>query len=144
MPYIERVNEKCSGCLACELSCSFKHYGYFDRGKSRIRILHDEELSEIEIQQCIQCEERSCVGACPKGALSINDEYGHIVHDESLCIQCKKCFKACQYNGVFWDEERNYPLICDLCDGEPECVKPCKLHQALQIRTGENVEEEAK
>lgn len=144
MSYIIRTNEKCSGCLACELSCSFKHYGYFDRGKSRIRILHDEELSEIEIQQCVQCKERSCIEACSKGALSINGEFGYIVHNESTCIQCKKCFKGCQYSGIFWDDERNYPLICDLCKGDPECVKPCKLHDALRINKEENIKEGAR
>jgi Fe-S-cluster-containing hydrogenase component 2 len=132
LSYIERKEEKCSGCLGCELACSFAHFGYFDRGKSRIRILNDEEKSDITIQQCIQCEERSCVNACPVGALSINERLGYVQHDESICIQCQKCFKACKYHGVFWDEERNYPLICDLCEGDPQCVKPCELHGALQ------------
>ncbi len=133
MSFIERKEEKCSGCLGCELACSFAHFGYFDRGKSRIRILNDEELSNIEIHQCIQCEERFCVNACPVGALSINERLGYIQHDESICIQCQKCYKACEYHGVFWDEERNYPLICDLCEGDPQCVKPCELHGALKI-----------
>jgi len=144
MSYIKSIEENCSGCLGCELSCSLEHFGYFDRGKSRIRIIHDEEMSEIEIHQCIQCDERSCVHACPSGALTINEEYGYIMHNEEVCIQCKKCYKACKYNGVFWDEERNYPLICDLCEGDPECVKPCKLHNALQINDAGKVKEAAK
>jgi Fe-S-cluster-containing hydrogenase component 2 len=114
-----------------------KHFGYFDRSKSRIRIIQNEELSEIEIHQCIQCDERSCVEACPTGSLSIHPEYGHIVHAEGTCIQCRKCYKACRHHGVFWDEERNYPLICDLCGGEPECLKPCRLHQALRLNPQE-------
>ena len=141
MAYITRKNEMCSGCLGCELSCSFSHYGYFDRTKSRIRILNEEEHSEIEIRGCIQCDERSCVEVCPKDALSINEEYGYVMHDERLCIQCRRCYKACKYNGVFWDEERNFPLICDLCEGDPECVKPCLLHKALTV---EKAEEEVK
>ena len=134
MSFIERAAEKCSGCLSCELACSFAHFGYFDRGKSRIRIINDEEMSDIEILQCIQCEERFCINACPVGALSINEKLGYVEHDEAICIQCKKCYKACEYRGVFWDEERNYPLICDLCKGDPECVKPCELHGALKIK----------
>ena len=137
MPYLKHTVENCSGCLGCMLACSFEHYGYFDFSKSRIRIIQDEEKSDIEIQQCIQCEERSCVNVCPVGALSIQDELGYIVHDEALCIQCQKCFKACAYHGVYWDEERNYPLICDLCGGDPQCVKPCELHKAVQIREKE-------
>jgi hypothetical protein len=26
-------------------------------------------------------------------------------------------------------------LICDLCRGDPECVKPCELHGALKVRS---------
>ena len=137
MSYLNRFEEKCSGCVACELSCSAKHFGYFDRAKSRIRINQDEELSEIKILQCLQCDERSCVEACPTNSLSIHPEYGHIVHDAGTCIQCQKCHRACRHHGVFWDEERNYPLICDLCGGDPECLKPCKLHQALTLNPQE-------
>lgn len=137
MSFLNRAEENCSGCVACELSCSMRHFEYFDRSKSRIRILQDEELSDIRIHQCIQCEERSCVGACPTHSLSIHPEHGHILHEEGTCIQCKKCYRACQHHGVFWDEERNYPLICDLCAGDPECLKPCKLHQALTLNPQE-------
>lgn len=137
MSFLKRIPEQCTGCLACELSCSLHHFGYFDHGKSRVRIIQDEELSEIEIHQCIQCEERSCVYACPKGALTIDARYGYVSWNKELCIQCKKCFTACNYNGVMWDEERNVPLICDLCGGDPECIKPCELHKALILETEE-------
>jgi len=130
---IDRSDAKCSGCLACELSCSMRHVGYFDPSKSRIRIIQNEELSEIEIHQCCQCDERSCVKACVDGALSIDPRYGYIVYDRDACTQCRKCYRACQYHGVQWDEQDNLPLICDRCIGDPECVKPCRLHEALVI-----------
>ena len=131
MGKISIKTDVCSGCLACELSCSMRHFGYFDPQKSRIRIHHDEEHSIIEIHQCVQCEERSCVHACPVDALSIDPVLGCIRFNADLCIGCKKCYQACKYHGVMWDDETNQPLICDLCDGDPECVKPCKLHGAL-------------
>ncbi len=139
MPFLNRVAEKCSGCLACELSCSLRHFGYFDSAKSRIRILHEEELSDIEIRQCSQCEERSCVKACPSGALWVDPTYGYVAHDEGACTKCRRCLHACRHHGVFWDEERNYPLICDLCEGDPECLKPCRLHLALTRFQSEEV-----
>lgn len=124
-------SELCSGCRSCELSCSLKHHGYFEFAKSRIRVVHDEERSEIEIQMCIQCKERSCIAVCPTAALSIDDKTGAVLFDEKLCIHCRKCHKACAYNGVQWDYEMNVPMICDLCGGDPECLKPCRLHKAL-------------
>ena len=134
MSYLKRIASNCAGCLGCALACSSEHFDYFDIDKSRIRIKMDEETFKIEIHQCIQCTERSCVEACPVGALTINEEFGYVKHDENTCLQCKKCFKACNYNGVYWDYERNYPLICDLCKGDPQCVKPCRLHEALKIK----------
>ena len=101
MSYLKRSAANCAGCLGCTLACSFEHFDYFDADKSRIRINMDEETSEIEICQCIQCPERSCVEACPVGALTINEEYGYIKHDEKICIQCQKCVKACNYKGVY-------------------------------------------
>ena len=131
MGYIRITPENCTGCRSCELSCSLKHFGYFDYSKSRIRIIQEEEHSVIEIHQCIQCEERSCVEACPVDALSVNSTYGSIDLDSDVCIGCRACEKACKYHGVMWDYETEQPLICDLCGGDPECLKPCRLHQAL-------------
>ncbi len=131
MGFINRSPADCTGCRSCELSCSLKHFGYFDYSKSRIRIIHEEEHSEIEIHQCIQCDERSCVEVCPVDALSIHERLGNIELDAELCIGCRKCENACKYNGVMWDYEAELPLICDLCGGDPECLKPCRLHKAL-------------
>jgi anaerobic carbon-monoxide dehydrogenase iron sulfur subunit len=131
MGFIKREPANCSGCLSCEMACSLYHFGYFDTKKSRIQIIHDEELSHIEIHQCVQCDEKSCVTACPVDALSVDPELGCIRLNEELCIGCRACQRACAYNGVMWDDDTAQPLICDLCDGDPECLKPCRLHRAL-------------
>ena len=131
MGFIDKKPENCSGCRSCELACSLKHFGYFDFSKSRIHIEQEEEHSVIEIHQCIQCDERSCVNVCPTNALSIDTELGYICLDEEACTGCRACYKGCKYNGVMWDDENEKPLICDLCEGEPECLKPCRLHQAI-------------
>lgn len=139
MGFIKKIPENCSGCLSCELTCAFQHFGYFDFQKSRIRIIHDEEHSKITIHQCIQCDEKSCVNNCPVKALSVDPKLGCIRLDHDLCIGCQTCLKKCNYNGVMWDAENAQPLICDLCDGDPECIKTCKLHQALVISGKEAV-----
>ena len=30
--------DKCTGCLQCEMACSYKYYGVFNPAKSRIKI----------------------------------------------------------------------------------------------------------
>lgn len=139
MGYIEIKPENCSGCLSCELVCSMEHYGYFDFKKSRIQIIQDEEHSVIEIHQCIQCDEKSCVENCPVSALSVDPKLGYIRFDSEVCIGCGTCLRKCKYNGVIWDQENSSPLICDLCNGDPMCVKPCRLHQSLILSNKEAV-----
>ncbi len=31
---------KCTGCLQCEMACSFEHYGVFTISKSRIKVFN--------------------------------------------------------------------------------------------------------
>jgi Fe-S-cluster-containing hydrogenase component 2 len=36
----------------------------------------------------------------------------------------------CPFGGITWDAETRSMIKCDLCDGDPECVKHC-LYGAL-------------
>ena len=49
------------------------------------------------------------------------------------CISCGECVKACPYKAInFNTSAYKYPLICDLCGGDPQCVKVCPTN-ALKI-----------
>ncbi|MBQ4093967.1 MAG: 4Fe-4S binding protein [Oscillospiraceae bacterium] len=47
---------------------------------------------------CQGCLEQSCVSICPKGAVSI--QHGRSVIDESKCVKCGLCIKACNYGAI--------------------------------------------
>ena len=47
---------------------------------------------------CQNCLARSCEKVCPKGAISFVN--GHSCIDQSKCIKCGKCAKACPYNAI--------------------------------------------
>ena len=47
---------------------------------------------------CQNCLARSCEKACPKGAIEFENGKSHI--DQSKCIKCGKCAKACPYNAI--------------------------------------------
>jgi len=47
---------------------------------------------------CQNCLARSCEKVCPKGAISFVN--GRSFIDNSKCIKCGKCAKACSYNAI--------------------------------------------
>ena len=47
---------------------------------------------------CQNCLARSCEKVCPKGAIS--NVNGRSFIDQSKCIKCGKCAKACSYNAI--------------------------------------------
>ena len=46
----------------------------------------------IDLEKCIACG--ACVGACPVGAITPNDE-GKMVVDKEKCISCGTCAAVC-------------------------------------------------
>ena len=48
--------------------------------------------------QCRGCVAKACVAACPKNAISVVN--GQTTIDQSKCIKCGKCKKACPYDAI--------------------------------------------
>ncbi len=39
---------------------------------------------------------------------------------------CKECLEACPFGAMGFDPDRGRPFKCDLCGGEPLCVRFCE------------------
>jgi len=65
------------------------------------------------------------VASCPVGALSTSADKAVLV-DREKCTGCGTCIRACPGNVPFLHPGDGKATICDLCDGDPECVKVCK------------------
>ena len=122
---------KCTGCRSCMLICSFMHTDACSYHGSRIKIVSDEGHGIHTPKLCQFCEDPPCVNACPAEALSKNPKTNSIQVDASLCNGCQVCISACPFGAMFFDPEDQKAFTCDLCQGEPECVKICKLPEAL-------------
>lgn len=123
--WIARDFSKCSGCRRCEIACSFLHEGKVWPEASRIRVFM--LLPGVEIPHfCVQCEDYPCVEACPVKALSISDETGAVIVNNEACVGCGNCIKACPGAVPHMHPEKGVILICDLCGGDPKCVKVCR------------------
>ena len=123
--WIARDYSKCSGCRRCEIACSLKHEGEIWPEASRIRVFM--LIPGIEVPHlCVQCPDYPCVEACPTNALSINKETSAIEVDKEKCIACGKCIDACPGKIPHMHPTKKYIIICNLCNGDPECVKVCQ------------------
>lgn len=118
------VPEKCTGCMQCELACSWVQTGTFQPSQSLIRVnVFDEEASYAPYT-CLQCDEAWCMNACPTNAIAIDDTGAKIVM-ESLCIGCHLCTIACPFGTVFTLPQNDKAAKCNLCGGEPACATAC-------------------
>lgn len=122
---------KCTGCRSCMLICSFMHTDACNYHDSRIKIVSDEAHGMHTPVLCLFCEDPLCISACPVEALSRNPKTSAIQIDVGLCNGCQLCIPACPFEAIFFDPENQKAFTCDLCQGDPECVKICQLPEAL-------------
>jgi len=66
------------------------------------------------------------------GAIRLDEETGALVVRQDLCVGCKTCVVACPLGGVLYHYMKGCAMKCDLCGGDPECVKSC-VYQALDF-----------
>lgn len=123
--WIARDYSRCSGCRRCEVVCSLHHEGRIWPEASRIRVFM--LVPGVEIPHlCVQCPDYPCVNACPVEALSIDEKTGAVIVDREKCTGCGDCIEACPGKVPHLHPAGGYSLICDLCNGDPECVKACQ------------------
>lgn len=41
------------------------------------------------------------------------------------CIGCRMCMAGCPFGAMRYDTLRSRVYKCELCDGDPQCVKLC-------------------
>ena len=124
--------EKCAGCSTCEAVCALSHEGIVSPHFARLRIIdHYLEGHRIEGYVCKQCTGAECLLVCrtkATNAIYRDKQTGAKVIDPDKCDGCKLCIEACPIypnSPIYYDAERNVSFKCDLCGGDPLCVKFC-------------------
>ena len=124
MPKVLAIDpDKCTTCRLCELVCSQKHEGTFRPWRSHIRVAIRTEEAFYFPMVCIQCPEAPCIEECPTDALVRDAATDAVVLVEARCEECGICESACPYGAIRCPEGK--PRKCDLCGGDPECVRFC-------------------
>ena len=92
---------------------------------SRVRVFMPFPGVEVP-HLCVQCDNYPCGNTCPVNAITVDPKTTAVLVDTNACISCGQCIKACPGDVPFLHPETNKATICDLCGGDPECVKVCQ------------------
>jgi anaerobic carbon-monoxide dehydrogenase iron sulfur subunit len=117
--------EKCVACGNCLASCSLVHEGAFSPARSRITPVQIRKLTMNFPTLCMQCRDPLCMDVCPVTAISRNEETGALIVNVDQCVGCRMCTVVCPLGGISINYENGKAMKCDLCDGDPVCVKAC-------------------
>ncbi|MBW2470225.1 MAG: 4Fe-4S dicluster domain-containing protein [Deltaproteobacteria bacterium] len=127
MPKVLYIDhQKCTGCQLCELVCSVSHDGISNPARSRIRVVKWEAEGLYIPMSCQQCQDAPCMNVCPVKAISRKDELAKVVVDYDVCIGCRSCVSACPFGAMTFNPTDRKVFKCDLCDGDPQCVRFCE------------------
>jgi Fe-S-cluster-containing hydrogenase component 2 len=74
---------------------------------------------------CLNCEEPFCAEICPTKAIQRDSKTYALIIKEERCIKCQACTMVCPFWGLQTLSDRKV-VKCDLCDGDPYCVKYCE------------------
>ncbi len=124
MKVLRIIPERCTGCMRCELACSYVQTGTFQPARSVIRVSPFEAHTSYAPYTCTQCAEGWCMTACPVNAITISSVGAKVVLDDQ-CVGCKLCTIACPYGTIFYNPQTQKAFKCDLCGGDPACAKAC-------------------
>lgn len=118
---------KCTGCLLCEITCSVHNTDMVQREASAIQVtLHDLGDSIHEPVVCRQCTKMLCLKS--EGKKYDKEEAEKFYWDN------KERISQCPFHALFVFNGK--VIHCNLCGGDPECVKSCPT-RAIAIEKGE-------
>ena len=119
--------QKCTGCRTCELVCAVQHDGCSNPTRSRIKVVKWEARGLYIPMSCQQCQDAPCLNICPVKAISKDDKMGRVMVDYDTCIGCRSCVSICPFGAMSYNVIDKMVFKCDLCDGDPQCVRFCDV-----------------
>ncbi|MEM4717844.1 MAG: 4Fe-4S dicluster domain-containing protein [Desulfurococcaceae archaeon] len=125
---------RCTGCRLCEIACSLRHEKTIWPSASRIQVFEPYPGAPVPIL-CVQCYDYPCVNNCSFNALYIDENVGSVMVIPDNCTLCGSCKYACPSQIPRIIPGKKHVIICDLCNGDPECVKICNKvgYNALKL-----------
>lgn len=123
--FLQANLDMCTGCRTCEMVCSLTHSGECNPLRSRIHVSRMKLKGVMIPVFCKQCVKPLCAKNCPVDAIHHNGKTGIVSINYEACIGCKNCIQDCPFGAMTWDSDAERVIKCDLCAGNPQCVKYC-------------------
>ena len=111
--------QRCTGCKTCVMACKDKNdlaetinfrnvleYGGGTWTRADDGTWGTDTFAYNVSVACNHCDMPACLGKCPQGALTKDDETGAVLRDEEKCIGCGTCVAACPYGAPKVDAEK--------------------------------------
>ena len=125
---------KCTGCQLCVVACVASHDGgEYTTHLSRLRIDPGNKHGQHKVMFCTLC--KKCLDVCPTEALRWHPDSGAVELLVERCTACDECVQICPTQVIVHSDEGVqigsgdqidwYPVVCDMCGGEPECAAIC-------------------
>ena len=144
-------SELCTGCRTCTVACCdaknlpvglhIRRVTEYEGGtwkRERGGTWRQDVFAYYVSQGCNECTDPACVKVCPTGAHMKRQEDGLVIIDESKCIGCGACAKACPYGAPQLDVKARKMRKCDGCvertsrGMQPVCVEAC-VQRAIEF-----------
>jgi Fe-S-cluster-containing dehydrogenase component len=126
----------CTGCLICQLACSEVQTGGYNPRLAHLRVDFNADWNIHLPRVCAHCANAYCITVCPrKGAIG-RDVSGRVLIDSDRCTGCGLCAAHCYLGMVRIDRHAGKAVKCDLCGGDPACVRHCPTGALEKIVAG--------
>jgi len=132
-PFILFDPAKCTGCGTCEMVCSQRNVARVAPASASVKVLRDEEKGKNFAILCQHCRRPLCVEVCPTRAIEKGED-GIVRIDTPFCVACGLCAMACPEAAPLRDARTGEIHKCDLCDGDPLCVRYCPENALIFTR----------
>jgi len=60
-----------------------------------------------------------------------------IVVDQDRCAGCWTCILVCPFGAMGYNSEKKKVFKCDLCEGDPQCVRFCEVKAVDYVNAGD-------
>ncbi|MFO7817467.1 MAG: 4Fe-4S dicluster domain-containing protein [Thermodesulfobacteriota bacterium] len=134
--FIKTNFDLCTGCRLCQFACAERAFDGYNPRHALLKINPSLDHVYHFPVVCNQCQNAYCRTVCPAKAVSRDQNTGVLTIDQKRCIGCGLCAQYCPLDVIIAHPEDKKFSKCDLCGGDPQCVRACPTGALELVKTG--------